>query len=403
MFAIENMFGILSDDMARFQAVNLLQSVSAMRSIEAHLVQIEGRPDRYRVTIPPSEGHPKPRQRWFKSKEQADAFARRVNDERFGRIEELYRYTRQEQVLLVMAYQKAGGAQAVFDLVAAAQLKANPLRLCDAIEKFLADRQQANRSPVYVGQLKTTFRSFSQNRRETLLTHIKADHIRDWLRGVGGSPDTRRAMLTRVRSLFNFAILNGWAFENPGKTVSMPQRTATMPRVFAPAQCKAVLDAALKSDPAMAGYFALLFFAGVRPSEARRLQPEDFGAEYLNISAKVARKKNMRRLVTITPALRSWIEAAGGAGAVLPVGPNWRKRFRKAIKAAGVEWSNDVARHSFVSYMNELHGWEKTVKEAGHSLAMMLEHYRALVTHESALSFWQLKPESVLGEGKETL
>jgi hypothetical protein len=45
-----------------------------------------------------------------------------------------------------------------------------------------------------------------------------------------------------------------------------------------------------------------------------------------------------------------------------------------------------------VSYHYEIHGEVETAKQAGHSIEMLLRHYRALVTREEAEKFWELKP-----------
>jgi hypothetical protein len=45
-----------------------------------------------------------------------------------------------------------------------------------------------------------------------------------------------------------------------------------------------------------------------------------------------------------------------------------------------------------LTYSNEIHGWQETVSQAGHSLAMMVEHYRALTTKAEARKFWAMRP-----------
>jgi integrase len=45
--------------------------------------------------------------------------------------------------------------------------------------------------------------------------------------------------------------------------------------VVNPAQARALLSAVRRADPAVAAFFACLYYAGLRPAEARNLRAED--------------------------------------------------------------------------------------------------------------------------------
>jgi integrase len=354
-----------------------------MRTIQAHAVKGTGK---YRVRVPATDQKPK-HEKWFTTKEQADGFARRVNDERNGRIEELYRLDRTSQALLVHALQKAGSAQAVLDAVNAAGDPVKPQTIRGAVDALIADREDAGRSKDYISALKWTLGKFAFGRNDLPISLVTTQHVRDWLKAMAGTPDMRRSYITRIRGLFKFAIAEKWTRENPAKIISLPERGDSEPEIYTPEQCKALLDAAM-ADKAILTYYALCMFAGLRPSEARRLRPEHIKADVIRVPIEVARKKKECRNIVIRDALREYL----AIGEPLPITRNWKKRSQAVSKASSVLWIQDGMRHSFVSYHAEFYGWEETVKQAGHSLAMMVEHYRALVTEAEARKFWAILP-----------
>ena len=360
-----------------------------MRPITANAAEIRGK--KYHRVIVPSDKQTgtKRQQRYFKTKEQAKAFAERVNDERSGRIPELYRLTLAEQGMLVAALNKAGNAQAVLEAVNTYGDPIKPCTVRDAIDALIADRTDANKSKDYVSALRWTLNNFATGRNHVPIANIRVEHVREWLKAIGGTPDMRRAYITRLRGLFTFAMNTSrkWTRENPAKGVSIPERGNSDIEIFTPEEAAVIMKAA-QSDKSMVAYFALCMFGGMRPSEARRLQPENIKTDFIQATMKIARKKKEVRNIPINDTLRAWLSIADP----LPVPKGWKKRFQAIVKASGVKWKQDAMRHSYVSYHNELFGWQETVKSAGHSLAMMIEHYRALVTREQAEKFWGIVP-----------
>lgn len=360
-----------------------------MKAITANPARIRGKLY-HRVIIPADKEWKKREQRYFATKEEAKVFAAQVNDERLGRIPELFRLSLAEQGMLAAALNKAGSAQGVLEAVNAQGEPIKPATIREAIDALIADRRDANKSKEYVSALHWTLNHFARARNHVPINKVTVEHVRDWLKQIGGTPDMRRAYITRIRGLFTFAAHQSrkWCKENPAKGVSLPERGDSEIEIFTPDECRRLLGAAAK-DRGMVAYFALCLFAGLRPSEARRLQPENVKADLIHVTMKVARKKKEVRNIPMNDALRAWLAISEP----LPVPPGWKKRFQAIVKASGVKWKQDGMRHSFVTYFNELHGWQDTVKIAGHSLAMMIEHYKALVTRQAAEEFWAIRPE----------
>lgn len=377
---------------------------------------------KWRVIIPANEPGGRRVQKLFETWEKANTEATRVNAERFkGRIEDWYHLSATDQAMMIAALRRAGSAEAVLAACNRDPEGVKAKKLSEAVEACIADRVEANRSEIYVGGLRWALERFARGQSQRNIGDVKAADVRAWLTSMGGAPDTRRGYLSKLRTLFAFAERNGWVKDNPAKMISMPERGAASPRILTVDECQRLVDEASKFDCVneagkpkkadklalwkithpprvgeMLGYVGLCLFGGLRPSEARRIVAADIRGDFVNVSAATARKKKQRRLVAINPALRACLLAGA-----IPVPANWRKFFREIKKNAGLviegerEWDQDILRHTFVSYHNELHGWQETVKQAGHSLAMMLEHYREVVTKEQAEKFWEIRPPVV--------
>jgi integrase len=364
-----------------------------VRTIEAHKRIHRGKV-RYLVIEPPTKDAPR-KAKWFHTKEKADAHAKIVNRARNESIAELFLLDRQSQSLLVEALRKAGSAASVLEAVNSFKAVVQPKPLSEVADAMIADREGAKRSKEYIDGLRWVFNNFARDRTSKPINEITTDDVRKWLDKVSKSVDARRGYIGRLRSLFSFAIAHGWTRDNPAKPISMPERGQGEPVIFAPEQVGKIMEAA-KKDPEMLTYFALLFFAGLRPSEARRLKLDHIKPDLIRVPIEVARKKKEVRNIPMNDALRAFLSF----GAPLPVERrwvNWRKRFRKITRGENMaKWKADAPRHSFVTYSNELHGWQETVSQAGHSLAMMIEHYRALTTKDEARKFWAMRPDNVL-------
>jgi integrase len=147
------------------------------------------------------------------------------------------------------------------------------------------------------------------------------------------------------------------------------------------------MHAAQLHDPDIMRLLAVQFFAGLRTSEAMRLAESEIGAKYIEVKAEKC-KTRRRRLVTITPVLRAWLDAGGR----LPVSGVWQ-RLVAVKRAAEVPFPANAARHCFCSYhLAHFGSAAQTAMQAGHSEAMLFAHYREIVTPESAEVFWGIRP-----------
>jgi hypothetical protein len=76
-------------------------------------------------------------------------------------------------------------------------------------------------------------------------------------------------------------------------------------------------------------------------------------------------------------------------GGILPTPARWHIHLSEIRDAAGISWGHDILRHSFCSYhLARHHSPGKTAMEAGRSEAVLVRHYRELVTPAAAAEFW---------------
>ena len=141
---------------------------------------------------------------------------------------------------------------------------------------------------------------------------------------------------------------------------------------------------------------ALGGLAGMRFKEVCRLAWDDVFRIPGHVEVKAAKAKTRsRRLIPICPALAGWLEPYRGR-----TGPVWVKGydmlhedFGDLRESLGVARRRNGLRHSFVSAHYAAYGDENlTAAQAGHSPAMIHEHYKGLLTKAEGLAWFAVSP-----------
>jgi integrase len=292
------------------------------------------------------------------------------------------------QALITAAHQLHGKPAPGFAPVARG-LGAEPLTLNELINEFLRARARAGRADRYLRQLRVSLKNFAAGRGRRMIGEIKTTEIEKWLAGQEWAPKTMRGYLGDVSTLFNFAARRGYVERNPARGVELPvlDGHATI-EIHTPDQVRQVLEYARRADLDVCRHLAVRYFAGVRSAEAHRLRETDVKLDHGLIEVPAVKSKTRsRRLVTIQPNLRAWLDLGGELRAVGDM------TVRGVIRLSKVPWPHNVARHSFVSYhLAHFKKTNETALEAGHTEQMLFAHYRALVTPVAAAEFWAIKP-----------
>ncbi|MEW6306728.1 MAG: hypothetical protein AB1705_24945 [Verrucomicrobiota bacterium] len=285
--------------------------------------------------------------------------------------------------------------------------------VADVVAELLNSLTQANRSPAYLRSIRCSLKQFARPPRETMeINDVRAGEIEAWLNNAEWSPITRQGYLTDVRTLFSFALTRGYVvavpvarpkrrkhFGTQADLVTDPIVDEKAPGILTVRQCEALLRTVQHDCPEMLAFYAIGLFGGLRSdSEVRRLKWGNLKPDYIEVFSSKSRGK--RRLVTLAPNLRAWLEvarAARGEGRESIIPANFDRLFDHTRILCGLFWSwpNRALRHSYASYYLAHH---RDAAQAAHEMGhggrtdTLERHYKEIVMPEEAAKFWALMP-----------
>jgi len=264
------------------------------------------------------------------------------------------------------------------------------ITVVDLVNEFLLAKARAGRCDRYLRQLRVCLKNFAGGRARTSIDQVQVAQVEKWMRDQEWAPRTQRGYLSDVRTMFNYAVRRGYLDRNPAAGVELPVLDGESKiEIHTAEQVRQVLDAARRADIDVCRHLAVRYFAGVRSAEAHRLRESDLKLEQNLIEVPAVKSKTRaRRLVTIQPNLKAWLQLGGELRGVSDM------TIRAVIRLSKVQWAHNVTRHSFVSYhLGQFGNAGKTALEAGHTEQMLFKHYRALVTPAAATEFWAILPK----------
>lgn len=232
---------------------------------------------------------------------------------------------------------------------------------------------------------------------------------------------SRRYYLGTLKRMFRFGVENHHLAISPAEAVKLKKpktkQQVEEPECYTVENAEKLLRSCEKVAPSFAPALAILFFAGVRPTElvgqyALREEDDEASGEIIGglqweqvdvdgdivISASIA-KTGQRRTIQISKNLRAWLDSYGGArsGRVVPNPQAWRRAREAIVSDSGVKWIQDGARHSFASYHYALHRNRDELQAAmGHeqSSATLEKFYKKVVRRTFAEKYWSIMPSS---------
>ena len=361
----------------------------------------------WRVNIPAKISESGKRERrFFETKAVADTFAQqqRTQRENFGNRSTLLTPGQLEEA--ARAFERLKELGVSLNVVVSEYIQRHDARAQSVTFKVLWERftaTKAKKSTEHKTALKYTFTRF-EDLHEKLACDISSGEID---RATAGMPaSARNAFLRNLRAGFNFGMQQDppWLAENPVRKLKFSETPPRTKECFTPAQCLALLNAAVEHDFELVPYFALALFAGIRPEkELGQLEWAKINLADRNITVEwQTAKNNHTRQVDMERVLRAWLRfyiGRGGktTGAVTPT-ENLRKRLRALRKAAGItRWIQDGPRKCYASYwLARKPDYARLLKNMGHTTQKMIdEHYNAAPTRKDALVFWKILPPRV--------
>lgn len=289
------------------------------------------------------------------------------------------------------------------------------LTLGELCEKYLAAPRRGGSSPSHLHALQQRFRSLQETLgTDTPVASIMPDTLQTFLavkgESQGWSPASFNAWCKTFKSLFAYADAKHGT-GNPAAGIELQAVKRHKIEYYSPEQAAALLHAAERVAPDFAAALAILFFAGVRPTELIGQYGEEGAGELLGgltwnrvdvdgeitLDAEVT-KTGQQRTVPISANLAAWLARYGKErGRVVPNPTAWKRARARIVAASGVEWGQDWARHSFATYHYALHRNRDALEAAmGHTQggSVVLErHYKGLEKRKAAETFWAIKPQ----------
>lgn len=248
---------------------------------------------------------------------------------------------------------------------------------------------------------------------DVLLDDISVADVQEGMKRMlaeDASPTTFRAYLMVLSGVWKLANEQRLAHTNPAymalKRMAAPARGEQPTYLPIPA-CAAMLDAAWRhKNRKEALLFVIGLLTGIRMAERARLQYADFRLDedepYINVPAGKAKTHRQRAVYlqgTHADIIRAFMPKRINPDAPLVSGHVHAKAIAEKsykvqaefAKAAGVELSRNVLRHTAATYLCAyLESMGKAALILGHSEEMLIRHYRALVTRKEAEGFFRL-------------
>lgn len=272
--------------------------------------------------------------------------------------------------------------------------KSVPLK--KALEVALAEKE--DRRPATLREL----RYFTKRMRKSSIAGMKLRTIRSKdvstaLTELYKTPCQYIKGWLLLHSVFAIGMRHGWCSSNPVDGVLRPRKKEhEITALSLDAVAKLLRSAQQPEHRSCAASLGIMLWAGVRPTEAQRLQWEDIDwDEGVIMLQGIHSKTGGARCITLHPTLVQWLEqVCQGREKTGRMAPrNWGKRWALLRQDSGVTWQQDVLRHTFASYhLKHFRNLAQLQLEMGHStLNLLRTRYLNMrgISQQQAQLFWE--------------
>lgn len=210
-----------------------------------------------------------------------------------------------------------------------------------------------------------------------------------------GATSTLHGYLKRLRTMFAFAVDEGWMKANPVHRDMLPRVEAPDPHPYTDAEIDAITNA-LSGRAQL--YVRLLALTGCRAGELTKLTWADVRADHIVIDGKRTRKDVPNKRIIpyeLAPGLRELLSEARALGyepAVLGLKTYYQMQahVRDACASTGVEYRGLHAIRAWrVNRWAKVDRWPEEVLTAiaGHDTTISKKHYRTALTAGELVRF----------------
>ena len=280
--------------------------------------------------------------------------------------------------------------------IAAFSAAQSTITVTEAIRQRLDDAERRNLSPRHQDDLRNRLARFAAAFGERPLSAVKVEDLSHWLHGLAVGPKTWKNYSLAIGSVFSLAYDRGQIPANPASKLKAPKDSPHAPAILTPQEGRALLTAAA---PAILPLLVLQAFCGVRRAESERLTWADIKLDndepFVELGSNIT-KTNRRRNPPIPENAAAWLRKCRGLpGARLGISPNaYRRHLESAAAAAGIDWSENLLRHSFGTYrLAVTKNAAQVAEEMGNSPAVVRSHYQNITSPQDARSWFNATPE----------
>jgi len=355
----------------------------------------------------------------FKEVAQAERFAalKRVEVENQGRQQRLMLCPLTDEQLdqAVKAFDRLGNTYSLPQAIDFFLQNHRPpeftILLRDAIKLYLDDRERDGIRDRSILAIKSVIEQFLRERDNPWTHEVTSQQIEAFLRGLRGkdgvSTATRKTWnnyRNALHSLFEWCSQadvpsnRPFIFQNPVAGVrkfaakQVREEQESNPATTSPEKVLRIFRTLSRwKGGAMLRYYALLYFAGLRPGEVERMAEQsssliNLKTRTITIPAKVSKTRHERQVI-ISENLAAWLQKAPPA--IIPT--NFDRCVKMVRKHFGLQ--HDEARHSFISYHVALHrSIGDAALQAGNSESIVRRHYLNLHPRDDGKKFFQITP-----------
>lgn len=263
-------------------------------------------------------------------------------------------------------------------------------KVCELYIEAAADKSQRYRETLrhYTKRLREAFPGVS-------IASIKADALDKYLLANFPNPKTRNNHRGALCSLFAFAQRKNFlpVGLTEAKKTERPTNKVVEPCTVSSQDMTKLLNEC--TDKRLVAFLAIGAFAGCRAAEIIRMKWKHVHEDSIVLPPEIT-KTNRRRIADVPQNLAAWLKPLRGEPEENVTYPQSHKVYRRTLKLfrkTGITRDQNALRHTFVSCHLEKHcDPSRTAKTAGHSLAVLEQHYLKLVSKSDAEAWFNIFP-----------
>lgn len=262
--------------------------------------------------------------------------------------------------------------------------------VCELYVESATDKSERYKETLkhYTGKLLEAFPNVA-------ISSITSSALDKYLLKTFPNPKTRLNHRGGLCSLFAFAQRKNFlpAGITEAKKTERPTTKVVEPSVVSSQDMTKLLNTC--ADKKLAAFLAIGAFAGCRAAEIIRMKWKHVQEDSIVLSPEIT-KTNRRRIAELPDNLAKWLEPLRGQPEDPVTYPESFKVYRRTLKLfrkLGLSRDQNALRHTFVSCHLEKHcDPPRTAKTAGHSLAVLEQHYLKLVPKKEADAWFSIFP-----------